>query len=337
MRKSILFSLVIMVSCWPKDRFPDAFYPLEPVAFEVLNSISDDINSDLSRLYVIDDNLVLTFSSQRGLQSRSFSFYAYSISPSWNKETGKLNMNPHPLRDMENFLIPINNACNQKGPYFVQTSKTGKTLFYSSDCDGSYKLFVKNEGDQGTQRNKDGFGRIRLFGEENVNEMYLSFFGEGREKEEFFKEEKIPEKVIFSSDRDGVFDIYELDLPQETDVIEYLVGEDKGQIRKLNINSQSNDHYPFVMGNYLFFSSDREGGIGGYDLYVSKYSNGEWTAPKNLGAQINSEYDELRPILNGSILQIYSGKFNNRLLVFSSDRPGGIGGFDLYYVGFSDF
>ncbi|MGY6744206.1 MAG: TolB family protein [Cecembia sp.] len=339
MMKNFIFVLLtlVMTSCWTRDRFSEAYYPSDPVAFDAVNSIFDDINSDISRWYIMDDNLVLTFSSKRGFQSTSFSFYAYLISPSWSKETGRLNVHASHMREVENFLIPINNACNQKGPYFVDNRESGKMLIYSSDCDGSYKLYFKKEGSQHTQSNKDNLGQLRLFNEANVHEMYASFFGEGLEKEEFFKDGKQPEKMIFTSDKDGVFDIYEMDMPVDKDIMDFLTGSENGQIKKLSINSEANDHYPFVMGNYLFFASDRAGGFGGYDLYVSKYSNGEWSAPRNLGGQINSEYDELRPILNGSTWEIYHQKFNNRLMIFSSDRPGGKGGFDLYYVGFSDF
>jgi hypothetical protein len=75
----------------------------------------------------------------------------------------------------------------------------------------------------------------------------------------------------------------------------------------------------------MVFSSNREGGFGGYDLWYSRLVNGEWTKPENFGAEINSPYDEFRPIVKECI--------PNDLMIFSSNRPGGKGGFDLYYVG----
>jgi hypothetical protein len=47
----------------------------------------------------------------------------------------------------------------------------------------------------------------------------------------------------------------------------------------------------------LYFSSDRPGGQGGTDLYVSKRENGVWTEPKNLGTDINSRFDEKFPFM----------------------------------------
>ena len=45
----------------------------------------------------------------------------------------------------------------------------------------------------------------------------------------------------------------------------------------------------------------------------------KWGTPKNLGRRYNTEHNEFRPALTFEIM------------VFSSDRPGGKGGFDLYH------
>jgi hypothetical protein len=77
----------------------------------------------------------------------------------------------------------------------------------------------------------------------------------------------------------------------------------------------------------MVFASNRPGGSGVFDLYYSILRDGEWSSPVNLGEPINSASDEYRPILGGHI------DFNNRYMMFSSNRPGGKGGFDLYYTG----
>jgi hypothetical protein len=48
-----------------------------------------------------------------------------------------------------------------------------------------------------------------------------------------------------------------------------------------------------------------------------------------MGEDINTEYDEYRPV----VVSTKEEGFLNDLMVYSSDRPGGKGGFDLYYVG----
>ena len=93
------------------------------------------------------------------------------------------------------------------------------------------------------------------------------------------------------------------------------------------LSSQNDDKCPFILGNMLVFTSDRPGGYGGFDLYYSLYSNGLWSSPVNFGSKINSTYDEYRPIV-----KIVNG-FKNNFMIFSSNRPGGLGGYDLYYVG----
>ena len=50
-----------------------------------------------------------------------------------------------------------------------------------------------------------------------------------------------------------------------------------------------------------------------------------------MGLEINTEFDEFRPIIDSAPY------FENSVLLFSSNRPGGLGGFDLYFVGIPKF
>jgi hypothetical protein len=79
----------------------------------------------------------------------------------------------------------------------------------------------------------------------------------------------------------------------------------------------------------MVFASNRPGGYGGFDLYYSEFRNGQWSEAKNFGERINTEYDEFRPIT------LHYWDFENTLMIFSSNRPGGKGGYDLYYTGIS--
>lgn len=71
----------------------------------------------------------------------------------------------------------------------------------------------------------------------------------------------------------------------------------------------------------LYFVSNREGGYGGLDLWVSRFDDGLWQMPRNLGPQINTPGDETAPFIH----------IDNRTLYFSSDGHRGMGGSDLYY------
>lgn len=74
-------------------------------------------------------------------------------------------------------------------------------------------------------------------------------------------------------------------------------------------------------GKFLYFASDREGGFGGMDIWVSEYKNGNWSDPKNLGKDVNSKGVEVFPFVD-----------ERGNLYFSSDGWGGEGGLDMFFV-----
>ena len=73
-------------------------------------------------------------------------------------------------------------------------------------------------------------------------------------------------------------------------------------------------------GQYLYFSSDMPGTLGGMDIYVSKREGNKWGVPQNLGPGVNTANNETFPSLSED------GNF----LYFSSDKLGGMGGMDIY-------
>lgn len=79
---------------------------------------------------------------------------------------------------------------------------------------------------------------------------------------------------------------------------------------------------PFVTpdGKYLLFSSDRSGGQGGFDLWYAPLENGLPGNPVNMGAVINTGYDEQAPAYHPA----------SSSLVFSSNGRVGMGGFDFF-------
>lgn len=77
----------------------------------------------------------------------------------------------------------------------------------------------------------------------------------------------------------------------------------------------------FYNDTILIFSSDRPGGFGGKDLYISfKDRKGKWMDGINLGSEINGPYDEITPYLSN----------DGKTLYFSSNNVNGMGGFDIY-------
>lgn len=74
-------------------------------------------------------------------------------------------------------------------------------------------------------------------------------------------------------------------------------------------------------GNTIYFVSDRKEGMGGRDIYrITKLPDGSWSEPYNLGAPINSAYDEDAPFI----------AVDNKTLYFASNNENSIGGFDIF-------
>ena len=76
-------------------------------------------------------------------------------------------------------------------------------------------------------------------------------------------------------------------------------------------------------GKTLYFVSDRPGGYGGYDLYKTiRQSNGEWSAPVNMGPKVNTAGNEKSPFIHT----------DSQTLYFASDGWPGLGGYDIFYI-----
>jgi hypothetical protein len=88
-----------------------------------------------------------------------------------------------------------------------------------------------------------------------------------------------------------------------------------------NINTRYWESHGFISedGNYLVFASDRPGGFGGLDIYISKKENGDWSPAISLGPAVNSRFNEERPFLIN----------NGKTLYFASQDHDNIGGYDI--------
>lgn len=92
------------------------------------------------------------------------------------------------------------------------------------------------------------------------------------------------------------------------------------KLEKLNEGNATMPHLVRINGVlHLFFVSDREGGEGGKDIWISRETKGTWGKPFNAGSRVNTIDDELAPFY-----------FNDRLY-FTSTWYEGFGGWDIYY------
>lgn len=100
-------------------------------------------------------------------------------------------------------------------------------------------------------------------------------------------------------------------------------GDSWSEVKSLGplVNSRYDDIRPyFDAEGYLFFASDRPGGPGGLDLYRTRLEAGIWLTPELLPTPLNSPYNEIGYARH----QATQGGW------ISSDRPGGIGGYDCW-------
>lgn len=90
-----------------------------------------------------------------------------------------------------------------------------------------------------------------------------------------------------------------------------------------NINSKYWEPSAFISANgrILYFVSNKPGGYGGRDLYVSHRSfDGDWEKAVNMGPSINTAYDEDSPFIHPDGVTLY----------FSSNGHNTMGGFDIF-------
>lgn len=168
-----------------------------------------------------------------------------------------------------------------------------------------------------------------------MEDIYYSTF----ENEEWTKAKKITNQLkadeytsVVSISRDGkkLFllrkDILTAKEDEGNIYMSELISGNWTPMKKLNknINTEKWETHASLSGDgtKLYFSSDREGGYGGLDIYVSTIdATGDWGPAVNLGTEINSSFDDEYPfILN-----------DNKTLYFSSQGHYNIGGYDIFY------
>ena len=88
------------------------------------------------------------------------------------------------------------------------------------------------------------------------------------------------------------------------------------------VNSPSWESQPALSadGHTLYFASNRPGGQGNRDIWVTYLKGSEWSKPVNLGSKINTPYDDITPFIHA----------NDQSLFFTSKGHPGLGGHDIY-------
>lgn len=327
LKKSILVLFVLVLTACPNPFWPDD-YEFEyttivtdsPVNLEGINSAYDDYNSDLPYPY---GGLELFFSSNRKSKGVHFDIIHRGLGLSYHEKDDVLDVRysypDNTYTSFEDFLFDIvNSTDDQLGPLSFFGPEEYSYFFYADNQNGDFDIWYTHhlKSDFGTYQAEEvinGPDTLMVINSEQ-DDLYPSFM-------------KDQSQLFFCSDRENDnFSIYSIALPESAELHAFITSNEPGE-SELNtvLSSEANDKCPYIYEKIMVFTSDREGGYGGFDLYYSILENDEWLAPVNFGPKINTEYDEYRPIFFSFLDYNYQ-----KLMIFSSDRPGGMGGFDLY-------
>ncbi|SKC19201.1 TolB family protein [Alkalitalea saponilacus] len=303
-------------------KYNEGRLPRTPVNLSDFNTEHDDFNMTAPTL---GELIPFCFSSNRNSNGDEFDIIFKPMDISFDRTTEILTIKneygvwgsyEEYFEVIKDGLNKIKTSGNELGPNLIiehNSNKMNFILLYSTDITGNSKInYISN-------KNNTEFSDPRevMFLNSGNDNMYPTFNSD-------------KSRIYFCSNRDGnSFNIYYVDVNAETD-IESLLSDDSPYevFLEESLSSLSDDKCPYIFDNKIVFASNREGGNGGFDLYYSLWENNQWSDPVNFGSTINSEYDEFRPIVfDERVSETQS------MMIFSSNRPGGLGGFDLYFVG----
>ncbi len=242
------------------------------------------------------------------------------------------------LNSPKDEFAPVWNKYQNK--LYFNSTRTSYSLFYYSEITDSSIFTVPKLvlGDLNQKRNNQSYitfekkdlAYISAF-RQFENRSYVNIFQTRLKKNSWLKAFDIDslELPMFMSHStvspDGTFLIFATTLNSEfgdTDLwmaIKQENGTWGNFIRLEQLKTPGNEITPYLhTDDTLYFASDGQEGPGGYDLFYSTKENGVWQQPYPI--------DELNTEFNESDFTILP----NGLAIFSSDRPGGKGGLDLY-------
>lgn len=330
MRKSLfeniiilIFSILMLSLCFSgckktenPIKFPKGTFPEDTlINLSDINSAYDDYNV----AYQLTGNSPIIFSSNRKSSGGQFDLEQAKISFVFDQTNGKFSINGIMSNDTytAKLIEKATTPGNDFGPnhFFSNTDGFEYLLLSSVNGDGNLDLqYLKAfPSFETTLPDISGPFPVTILNSAS-DDAYISFDSNN-------------DSVYFTSDRDGNFDIFLHSRPLDKSLSMWFGLPYSASTKVDIVNSSDDDKCPMIFKNIMFFVSDRPGGLGGFDLYYSVFENGNWNSPINMGPDYNSSSDEYRPVIG------YLPDFTNYFIMFSSNRPGGKGGYDLYFSG----
>jgi len=307
----ILLFVFLLSGCLDENETQFGQFPENPENFESINSAYDDYNS--AAPYDLYSQFAYLFSSNKNSSGEEFDIVSYIVEfyYDFEAEQAVFKAEEDIVSPYKEILPQINSSSNELGPFTMfSRDYLYDFVFYATDSSGNLDI---------------NYAEHNIYSDAWNNQDLEKINTENNEDNTCFKSDQ--SELFFCSDKEGVYNIHKVQLSGLSTTNWLQTEELPTWINCETLNSSSNDKCPYINGSLMVFASDREGGYGGYDLYFSILTIEGWTEPVNFGSGINTEYDEYRPIT------LYAAQYLNDVMFFSSDRPGGLGGFDLYYVG----
>ncbi len=222
---------------------------------------------------------------------------------------------PHGYRN-ESLLVStlIDNELQEPHPLTLGWSDEQRTGSASLSQDSALLFFVGFDW-------LGGYGRGDIFVAQRLNNTFCSPFNLGP----LINTTAMESQPFISADGNELFFVRYSNSKQKADIFcSQLIDGQWSKPKPLsNVNTDANEMSPFLSidGTTLFFASDRDNSMGGYDLFFSRRDRkGEWCAPSNIGFPINTEANEICFVVDDDGSRAY----------LSSDRDGGFGGYDVF-------
>ena len=214
-----------------------------------------------------------------------------------------INKSPVPGVDLKNLGDSINTAENECLPTI---SLDGNTMVFTRRTGGNEDFFISQKDSNGKWQSAKNLG--------------------------YPPNTSMPDGAAMLS-ADGYYLFYtRCDMPSPNGIVgggcdlvfSYKVDSSwsSPQYFGFTINTTGYEGQPCISSDNkdLYFVSNREGGFGGLDIWVSRFENNYWTSPMNLGPTINTAKNETSPFIHP----------DNETLYFASEGHPGLGATDLY-------
>ena len=245
-----------------------------------------------------------------------------------------IELNPNDVRGLQS--LKASEDAPKIQPFFTDIAI--QPFSQNTEADENAPIFFKKKLLFATDRHK-GFNPLK---EKNntTGREYISVWSADKINDSTYAEpvsfsaklNKLNENtgsVSFTADNKEMFFCRNSDMPDKGNTYNMQIfsaeskdGEKWGNVEKMPFcSNELNYFYPSVSpdGKYLFFVSDKGGGSGGLDIYVSKRTKNGWSKPENLGTNVNTSGHEGFPYAAAD------GK-----LYFCSKGHIGFGGFDIF-------